>query len=100
MSENAGADVFRRRRRRGSRQRLEIFLRLLEALDLEADVIEALAHADIRAVIRRQYEQANFTVAEADGIAQRRLLDFEELENVLVEAGDLSRLGGANRQRD
>ena len=59
-------------------------------------MIKALAHADIRAVIRRQYEQANFTVTEANGIAQRRLLHFEKLEDVLVEAGDLSGLGGAN----
>ena len=57
MSEDSRADVFCRRRRRRSCQCLEIFLRLLEALDFEADVIEALPHADVRAVIRRQYEK-------------------------------------------
>src|SRR5437773_12008465 len=89
MSENSTGDIFRSSGRERSRKLGKVLLRILQALNREAKVIEALPHAHVGMVACPPYNQIYGTVGYAEVIFIRKIFAFLEFKNLMIKFGHL-----------
>ena len=89
MSENSTGDIPGSSGRERSRKLGKVLLRILQALNREAKVIEALPHAHVGMVACPPYNQIYRTVGYAEGIFITKIFAFLEFKNLMIKFGDL-----------
>src|ERR671923_82413 len=97
MSEDSTRDIFGSGRRARGRKLGKLSFHLLQALDREAKVIQALPHAHIGMVAGPPYHKIYRAIGYAQCILIAKIFARFEPENLLVELGDRLGLESSDR---